>query len=59
MLSNHGYAWMAFWDARILLREIIGRSVVIHSQRDDFQTQPAGDAGEKIGCGVIQLTKRV
>lgn len=59
LLSNHGYAWMAFWDDRIELKEIIGRTVVIHGQRDDFQSQPAGDAGEKIGCGVIQLTKRV
>lgn len=54
LLSNHGYAWMAFFDHRLSIREILGRSVVIHQQRDDFTTQPSGDSGEKIGCGVIR-----
>ena len=34
--------------------EIIGRTVVIHSDSDDFHTQPAGNAGKKIACGVIR-----
>ena len=34
--------------------EIIGRTVVIHSDPDDFSTQPAGNAGRKIACGVIR-----
>lgn len=59
LLSNHGYAWMAFFDQRLTIEEIIDRSVVIHKQRDDFTTQPSGDSGEKIGCGVIMPFKRV
>lgn len=35
---------------------VIGRSVVIHSGEDDYQTQPSGGSGEKIACGVIQRT---
>lgn len=31
----------------------MGRSVIIHAKRDDFTTQPSGDAGDRIGCGVI------
>lgn len=54
LLGNQGYAWSAFYDKRFTLKEIIGRSVIIHSDRDDFSTQPAGDAGEKIACGVIR-----
>jgi len=27
--------------------------VVIHSEPDDFHTQPAGNAGRKIACGMI------
>ena len=34
--------------------DIIGRAVVVHDKADDFQTQPTGNAGGRIGCGVIQ-----
>lgn len=54
LLGNQGYAWCAFYDKRFDIPEIIGRSVVIHSMSDDFHTQPAGNSGEKIGCGVIR-----
>lgn len=54
LFANQGYAWLAFYDKRIRPRELIGRSVVIHAGRDDFTSQPAGNAGEKIACGVIQ-----
>jgi len=34
---------------------IVGRSVIVHEGRDDG-SQPAGDAGARIGCGVIGIT---
>lgn len=34
-------------------RDVIGRALVVHAQRDDFTTQPDGAAGSRIGCGVI------
>lgn len=57
LLSSNGYAWMSFYTGRLRLEDIIGRSVVIHAMRDDFTSQPAGDSGEKIGCGVIHATR--
>lgn len=54
LLSNEGYAWMSFFDKRFALEDVIGKSVVIHNMRDDFTTQPSGDSGSKIGCGVIK-----
>jgi len=39
---------------RFCVKEIIGRTVIIHSSPDDFYTQPSGNAGTKIACGVIQ-----
>lgn len=53
LMGNQGYAWCAFFDRRLRINDIIGRSVIIHSHRDDFSTQPSGDSGDKIGCGVI------
>ena len=54
LLSNSGYAWMSFYTNRVDVEDIIGRSLVIHSMRDDFTTQPSGNSGDKIGCGVIE-----
>jgi Cu-Zn family superoxide dismutase len=34
---------------------VIGRSIVIHAGPDDYTTQPSGNSGEKIACGVIRL----
>lgn len=36
-------------------RNIVGRSVMIHSGVDDYTTQPTGNSGTKIGCGGIQV----
>ena len=32
---------------------IVGRSLVVHRDPDDFATQPAGNSGPRIACGVI------
>lgn len=53
LLNNDGYAYMAFYTNRFQIEDILGKSLIIHSRRDDFTTQPAGDSGEKIACGVI------
>ena len=34
--------------------DIVGKSVVVHKDADDYKTQPAGNSGARIGCGVIQ-----
>lgn len=53
LFSNDGCAAMSFVTDRFKLCEVIGRTVIIHAMPDDFKTQPAGDAGERIACGVI------
>ena len=54
LMGNQGYAWLAFYDKRFMIKDIIGRSIIIHKMPDDFMSQPSGNAGEKIGCGVIR-----
>lgn len=53
LFGNHGYAYMSVLTDRFTVEEIIGRVIIIHSQPDDFKTQPAGNAGTKIACGKI------
>lgn len=31
-------------------KNIVGKSVIIHAGRDDFKTQPTGNAGGRVGC---------
>ena len=52
MLYNGG-AYMAVMTDRFSVNDVIGRTVVIHSSPDDFTSQPSGNAGKKIACGVI------
>jgi Cu-Zn family superoxide dismutase len=33
---------------------VVGRSVVFHEKADDLTTQPTGNAGGRLGCGVIR-----
>jgi Cu-Zn family superoxide dismutase len=35
---------------------IIGKAVVVHADPDDLSSQPAGNAGKRIGCGVVSMT---
>ena len=39
---------------RFTVEEIVGKTVIIHSNADDFTTQPSGNSGEKIACGIIK-----
>lgn len=35
--------------------DIVGKSVIVHAKADDYRSQPSGDAGGRIACGVIEL----
>jgi Cu-Zn family superoxide dismutase len=34
-----------------------GTAIVIHSGKDDYKSQPSGDAGDRLACGVIEKTQ--
>jgi Cu-Zn family superoxide dismutase len=35
-------------------KNILNRAIIIHGGVDDYTTQPTGNAGSRIGCGVIK-----
>jgi Cu-Zn family superoxide dismutase len=36
------------------LASVIGRGLIVHADPDDYRTQPTGNAGARIACGVIR-----
>ncbi|MBQ4064829.1 MAG: superoxide dismutase family protein [Clostridia bacterium] len=48
-----GTAYSVCLTDRFTVEEVLGRTVILHRSIDDFSTQPAGNAGEKIACGTI------
>lgn len=35
-------------------KDILGKAIIVHSGVDDYTSQPSGNAGSRIGCGLIQ-----
>jgi superoxide dismutase, Cu-Zn family len=57
-VADDGTATIDFTDELATLRkgsnQIVGYSVIIHQQRDDLVSQPTGDAGPRIACGIVE-----
>lgn len=58
LFGNNGYALNIFITDRFTIDKVIGKTIIIHSHLDDFTTQPSGDSGEKIACGIIKFIGR-
>ncbi len=34
--------------------DLVGKAAIVHAKPDDYTTQPAGDSGDRIACGVVR-----
>jgi superoxide dismutase, Cu-Zn family len=58
--DEKGIAHLDYIDPAMKLNgtySVIGHSIIIHEKEDDFKTQPTGNAGARIGYGVIGIAK--
>jgi hypothetical protein len=58
--TSSGNAQLDYVDNRIVLsgsNSIIGHGLILHAQPDDLASQPTGNAGARIACGVIGVGK--
>ena len=56
--DEHGHAKLDAMVEGITLapgpNSIVGRGLIIHADPDDYKTQPTGNSGARIACGVIK-----
>jgi superoxide dismutase, Cu-Zn family len=45
---------MALSDAKTGIFDADGSALVIHQGADDYQTDPAGNSGDRVACGVLE-----
>jgi superoxide dismutase, Cu-Zn family len=58
--DDSGKAHYERMDAMISLAgadSIVGHAVIVHEKVDDLKTQPTGNAGARVACGVIGVAK--
>jgi Cu-Zn family superoxide dismutase len=58
--DTSGKAHLELTDSMMTMsgeKSIIGRSVIVHEKEDDLKSQPVGNAGGRLACGVIGIAK--
>jgi superoxide dismutase, Cu-Zn family len=58
--KSDGSATIDYVDSKLGFtgaQSILGRGVIVHANPDDFKTQPTGNAGGRVACGVIGIAK--
>lgn len=57
--DGKGMAKVDILDKGVTLRsgdanDIVGKAIIVHQKADDYKSQPSGDAGSRIACGIIK-----
>ena len=51
--DSEGYAAMEVYIGKAQISDYSGKPIVLHSMPDDFETQPSGNSGMRIACGIF------
>lgn len=51
--DENGNAVMGVYLDRAVIADISGKTLILHSGKDDFTSQPSGNSGVRIACGVF------
>lgn len=54
LFSNNGEARMCFFTSHFKPIDILGKTVIIRQSPDDYRSQPAGNAGKRLACGLVR-----
>jgi Cu-Zn family superoxide dismutase len=59
MANSQGVATINFINPKISVtngaaNSVMNRGLIVHAKADDYQSQPAGNAGDRIACAVIR-----
>ncbi|WP_326539303.1 superoxide dismutase family protein [Pseudorhodoferax sp.] len=59
LVDGQGKGSLRFTNPRITLQaggktSVLGRTLVVHAEADDYKTDPAGNSGGRVLCGVIE-----
>jgi len=58
--DENGVAEVNYVDEKLSfdgIDSILGRGLIVHADEDDLVSQPVGDAGARLGCGVIGVAQ--
>ncbi len=58
LLEGNGRAFSAVLAGELRVQELLGKTLIVHTDPDDFHSQPAGNAGARMACGIILPVRR-
>lgn len=56
--NEEGVANIDLKAAGLKLHMVLGRGIVVHADEDDLKSQPSGNAGARVGVGVIGIAQK-
>ena len=56
-VDSNGRGLLIIAVGDLTMSNVVGKAVVVHEKQDDLQSDPAGNSGPRIACGVLQASQ--